>query len=167
MKFGINIMKRLFVDLEKLYNCESATSECSYYYNPKNSGLTRLREIGQFLHICRKCEEAPCVISCPKEALEKQPDGVIKRYTMRCVSCKSCSLACPFGSIPKETVPYLASQCDACVDRCKKEEPVCVKTCSIKGAVKFIEVEESEKDDIFLITKNIAIHAKPWKKYHP
>jgi len=160
-------MKKLFIDLEKLYSCEAPTAGCSYYYHPGNSGITRLREIGQFLYICRKCEEAPCINVCPKEALEKQEDGVVKRYTMRCISCKSCSLACPFGTIPIETVPYIVSQCDACIDRCKTETPACVETCSIKGAVEFIEIEESEKDDIFLISKNIAAHAKPWKKYHP
>jgi len=160
-------MKRLFIDLEKLYNCEGATAECSYYYHPNNSGVTRLREIAQFLYTCRRCEEAPCVNSCPQEALEKQEDGVIKRYTMRCISCKSCSLACPFGIIPLDTVPYIVSQCDACIDRSDKHEPVCVKTCSIEGAVKFIEIEASEKDDIFLVGDNIAVHAKEWKKYHP
>ncbi len=160
-------MKRLFIDLEKLYSCEEVKADCSYYYRPGNSGITRLREIAQFLHICRKCEEAPCVTSCPKDALEKQDDGTIKRYTMRCISCKSCSMSCPFGTIPIETVPYITSQCDVCIDRSKKEVPVCVKSCSIKDAVKFTEVDESEKDDIFLIGKNIAVHAKPWKKYHP
>jgi len=160
-------MKRLFIDLEKLYSCEEPKADCSYYYRPDNNGITRLREIGQFLHICRKCEEAPCVAACPKEALEKQEDGVIKRYTMRCISCKSCSLACPFGTILIETIPYIISQCDACLGRCKEEDPICAKTCSVEGAVKFIKVEESEKDDIFLIGKNIAVHAKPWKKYHP
>ena len=159
-------MKRLFIDLEKLNTSEGVTADCSYYYHPGNSGITRLREIGQFLHICRKCEEAPCVVACPKEALEKQTDETIKRYTMRCISCKSCSLACPFGTILLETVPYITSQCDACIDR-NKEEPICVKTCSVKDAVKFIEIDESEKDDIYLIGSNIAVHAKPWKKYHP
>ena len=160
-------MKRLLIDLEKLYSCEKPTAECSYYYHPGNDGINRLREIGQFMHICRKCEEAPCVSACPKEALEKQEDGTLKRYTMRCISCKSCSLACPFGTIPVETVPYIVSQCDECVDRCGKEGPVCAKTCSIEDAVKFTEVKESEKDDIYSISKNIAVHAKPWKKYHP
>lgn len=160
-------MKRLFIDLEKLYSCEDASAECSYYYHAKNTGITRLREIGQFLYICRKCEEAPCVNSCPKEALEKQPDDVIMRYTMRCISCKSCSLACPFGTIPLESIPYIVSQCDVCIDRSDKEEPICARTCSIEDAVKFIEIEQSEKDDIYLVGKNIAVHAMPWKKYHP
>jgi len=160
-------MKRLFIDLEKLYGCEKPTAECSYYYHPNNNGITRLREIGQFMHICRKCEDAPCVKACPKEALEKQADGTIKRYAMRCISCKSCSHACPFGTIPLEAVPYIMSQCDECIGRCDKEDPICSKTCSVEGAVRFIEVKESEKDDIFLIGKNIAVHAKPWKRYHP
>ena len=99
--------------------------------------------------------------------MEKQKDGVVKRYTVRCISCKSCALACPFGIIHPDTVPYIMSECDACIDRCDKEEPVCVKSCSIKDAVQFVEVEESEKDDIYLLSKNIAVHAKPWKKCHP
>ena len=160
-------MKRLLIDLEKLYSCETATAECSYSYHPKNNGIARLREIGQFMYICRRCEEAPCVTACPKEALEKQEDGTIKRYTMRCISCKSCSHACPFGTIPIETIPYITSQCDACLDRCDKEEPICSRTCSIEGAVKFVDIEESEKDDVYLISKNIAVRAKEWKKYHP
>ncbi len=160
-------MKRLLVDLEKLYSCEKPTAKCSYYYHPGNDGVIRLREIGQFRYICRKCEEAPCINACPKEALEKDSDGTVKRYTMRCVSCKSCSLACPFGTIPLETVPYITSQCDECIDRCKKDEPLCAKTCSVDGAVKFIDVKPSEKDDIYLVGKNIAVYAKAWKKLHP
>jgi Fe-S-cluster-containing dehydrogenase component len=160
-------MKRLFIDLEKLNKEGNVTSECSYYYHPKNSGITKLRELGQFLFICRKCEEAPCVNACPKEALEKQKDNILKRYVVRCVSCKSCSLACPFGTIAIDTIPYIVSQCDACIDRIDKEEPVCVKTCSVKDAVKFIDIEESEKDNVYLISKNVAVHAMPWKKVHP
>ena len=64
-------MKKLFVDLEKLNKCGEVAAKCSYYYHPKNSGITRLREIGQFLYICRHCEEAPCVNACPKEAIER------------------------------------------------------------------------------------------------
>jgi len=159
-------MKRLFVDLEKLNKCGEVTAKCSYYYNAKKSGITRLREIGEFIYICRHCEEAPCVNACPKEALERQPDGIIKRFTMRCISCKSCSIACPFGTIPLDTIPYITSQCDACINRSEKE-PICVNTCSIPEAVKFIEIEESEKDDIHLVGKYVAVHAKEWKKYHP
>ncbi|MDP6685770.1 MAG: 4Fe-4S binding protein [Candidatus Omnitrophota bacterium] len=160
-------MKRLFLDLEKLYSSEDVKAECSYYYHPMNSGIVRLKELGQFLYNCRRCEEAPCVKTCPKEALEKQEDGVVTRYTMRCVSCKSCSIACPFGIITPEIVPYMVSLCDTCIDRCEKEDPICSKTCSIKDAIKFIEIEESEKDDIYLINDRIAVHAKPWKKRHP
>ncbi len=53
------------------------------------------------------------------------------------------------------------------MDRSDVKEPVCVKSCSIPEAVQFIEVEESEKDDIYLIGKHVVVHAMPWKKYHP
>ena len=38
--------------------------------------------------------------------------GVIMRYNLRCVSCKSCALACPFGTIYTEMLPFYATHCD-------------------------------------------------------
>jgi len=55
------------------------------------------------------------VLACPFDALERTEDGVIKRHNMRCVSCKSCALACPFGTIYQELLPFYAMDYDAAV----------------------------------------------------
>ncbi|MBU4484885.1 4Fe-4S ferredoxin [bacterium] len=154
-------MKRLFIDLEVCFNCKECTAVCSYFFHPENKGVLSLLELASRAHICRNCETAPCVTCCPKEALEKQEDGVLKRYSMRCTSCKCCTIACPFGVIYPELVPYLVSKCDFCLQ--ENAEPPCVKGCP-DGAVKYLEVEESKEKNIYFIGDHLAIHATPWMK---
>jgi len=157
-------MKRLFIDLEKCNSCKKPECKCSYLYHPFNDGVVSLREYATFATICRACDEAPCVKACPKDALEKQKDGILKRYNARCISCKSCQLACPFGTIVPEIVPYLSSRCDFCVDRADSSDPpVCVKTCP-ENAIRYEEVEASVEKNIVLLGENMAAHVVPWRK---
>lgn len=155
--------KRIFIDLDKCDECEKCAVKCDYFYKPSmvDHGVIALREMAAFLLICRRCEEPSCVSACPFEALERQEDGVLKRHNMRCVSCKSCSHACPFGTIYPETVPFYATRCDFCVGSDK--QPPCVPSCE-KNAIKFAEVEESGKDGIYVLNNNLAAHASKWDK---
>jgi len=121
-----------------------------------------LLEVAGRLLVCRQCEEAPCVKSCPSDALEKKEDGTVVRHILLCTGCRTCTIACPFGTIYPEIVPYFASRCDYCLDRIK-DEPDCVKTCP-HGALKYIEVEEDKEKDIYLIGDNLAVHSIPWIK---
>jgi len=93
-------MKRLFIDIPKLLasNGDPKNIECEYAYHRKNDGALSLLEVAEFISYCRQCKEAFCIDACPKEALERLDSGVVKRWNMRCVGCKSCALACPFGS---------------------------------------------------------------------
>ncbi len=157
-------MKRLFIDLEICRKCKKCTAECSYFYHPVNNGVVNLLELAARMEVCRKCEEAPCIAACPKEALERHPDGTVRRYSMRCIGCNTCAIACPFGVISSETIPYITSQCDYCSGRlADDEEPLCVRTCP-EGAIKYIEVEESEEKDIHAVGDKLVVHAIPWKK---
>lgn len=155
-------MKRLLIDLEICSRCEECRSLCDYFYHPQNNGVTNLREYATFLTVCRHCEEAPCVNSCYHQALEKQTDGTLKRYKMRCTSCKSCSLACPFGVIFTDFIPYLDSKCDYCLGR-KGKLPKCITTCPEK-AIDLREVKEDPAANIYFIGENLAVHSRKWLK---
>ena len=121
-------------------------------------------ELATFALICRKCEEAPCVHSCYHEALEKQPDGILKRYSMRCTSCKACTIACPFGTILPEFIPYLHSRCDLCLEALREGRvPVCVDSCTHK-AVEVREVEEDPKAHIYFVGPHLAVHSRRWQR---
>ena len=155
--------KKLFVDLDICSTtCPKCVVDCSYFYHPENNGIYSLRELLTYSLICRKCEEPHCVNSCPQNALEKQEDGTLKRYYMRCIGCKSCSHACPYGTIYPELVPYLNSKCDLCLDRrSQKGQPVCISTCPY-NALSLKDIEPDEEKHIYAVGDNVVVHSTHW-----
>ena len=157
--------KRLFIDLEVCRQCKECPVTCSYYYHPNNNGTLALREYATYAVICRQCEYANCVEACPQEALEKQPDGVLKRYNLRCVECGSCGIACPFGTILPELIPFFNSACDFCKDRKPAiDTPTCVTSCP-EDAIDYKEIDPDDPaEDIYLIGDNLAVRAVNFKE---
>ena len=153
-------MKRLFIDLDICNKCKECKVACDYFYHPQNNGITNLREYATFALFCRHCEEAPCVNACYHDALEKQADGVLKRYKMRCTSCKSCAIACPFGTIFPDFIPYLDSKCDYCIGFSEKQ-PKCVTSCPEK-AVEVKEIEENAEQNIYFVGESLAVRSRKW-----
>ncbi|MCK5148403.1 4Fe-4S ferredoxin [bacterium] len=156
--------KTLYIDLEKCRDCKSCHAECSYFYHPFNDGITYLREVAEFTLTCRQCEAAPCIEVCPTDALERQDDGIIRRWNIRCVACNSCSYACPFGTILPELIGYAVSRCDFCHARLNhKDAPVCVDKCTL-GAISYGEYEVNEEKNIYRISDHLLVHAISWNK---
>lgn len=150
-------MKRLLIDLDICSKCEECGMLCSYIQHPENSGITTLREFAHFAVVCRRCDDAPCVASCPWNALEMQPTNMLKRYMMRCTSCKSCSRACPFGVIYPDTIPFVIARCDFCIGRLKSNEaPICLQSCSY-GGIQYGEFEASKESGIFEVSDHLMV----------
>jgi Fe-S-cluster-containing dehydrogenase component len=80
---------------------------------------------------------------------------------MRCTSCKSCTVACPFGVIIPEFIPYLSSKCDYCIGTSEKEAPKCISSCN-HNAVDFKEVIEEPENFIFFVGGNLAVKSRKW-----
>jgi len=158
---------RLFVDLDVCASgkCKKCEIQCSYFHHPENNGILSVSELVTYYLVCRRCEEAHCVNACPVEALEQQEnkDKLLVRHNMRCVSCKSCSHACPYGTIYPELVPLLINNCDFCLDRRnEKDEPLCVKTCSY-GALSLKKGDVELDKNTFLVGDNIIVHSTHWQ----
>lgn len=93
---------------------------------------------------CRQCENAPCVNSCPTNALIYRADTV-QMIDDRCIGCQTCVVACPFGAMEMVNVPVRAvdgpltvrssvsraHKCDLCIDRA--EGPACIPVCPTKA----------------------------------
>nr|WP_051124167.1 4Fe-4S dicluster domain-containing protein [Dickeya sp. DW 0440] len=82
---------------------------------------------------CRHCEDAPCASVCPTRALVKKQGGV-QLLAEKCIGCKTCVLACPFGAISVETAAQsgtAAHKCDLCLDR--PQGQACVEACPTKA----------------------------------
>ena len=157
--------ERLLLDLEVIdAKREGWSVPCSYYYHPENDGGAFLREQAAFATFCRHCEEGTCVRACPTEALTRGDDGIVHRSSMLCVKCNSCVIACPFGTIMSELIPFTTSRCDYCLDRLGKEEiPLCAKGCKDES-IKFGEFSEDPARDIYLLKCNVLVQVRIWKK---
>ena len=154
--------KRIVLDLTKCEGCESCSVQCGYYYGHDNDqGIQTLKERATFMVVCRRCEHASCIVACPYEALERQPDGVIKRYNLRCVSCKLCTQGCPFGTIYPEMVGFYVSPCDYCLEK-TEEEPPCVSGC-VRDAIAYREVDPAEQN-VHIVDEHLAVIGPRWEK---
>ena len=153
--------KKLFIDLDICNSdvCEKCVIDCSYFYHPTNTGIISLIELATYSLICRKCEEPHCVNACPKEALEKLNDGTLVRHTVRCVNCRSCSHACPYGTIYPQIIPNFGNICDYCQDR---GDYTCIPTCPY-GALATAD-EKVEGEGCFELGKRLVIHSTHWDR---
>lgn len=110
-----------------------------------NLYLTRTETIKMPVQ-CHHCENAPCLQSCLPGALERV-NGAVALNPQKCIGCRNCALACPFGAIQiagANILPELAGhapvfKCDLCPDR--ENGPACVATCP-NEALRLVDTEE-------------------------
>jgi formate dehydrogenase iron-sulfur subunit len=91
--------------------------------------------------LCMHCLEPTCVSVCPVAALRKTPEGPVIYDAERCIGCRYCIMACPFG-VPKyqwdRAIP-IVGKCILCSDRIRKgQQTACASVCPT-GATKYGE----------------------------
>jgi len=89
--------------------------------------------------LCMHCLAPTCVSVCPVAALQRTPEGPVTYDATRCIGCRYCIMACPFG-VPKyqwdRPVPVVG-KCVMCHDRVVRGQPTaCAEVCPT-GATSF------------------------------
>ena len=114
--------------------CQLCEYMCSYAKTGEfNTYRSRIRTVREKMILmtaiaCRTCEDAPCVIACPRDALtQDKVTGIINIDAGRCDGCTWCIEACDFGAISINPATKLAEICDQCKD--EEDGPQCVKWC--------------------------------------
>ncbi len=169
---------KLIIDLAKCTTQAESGVQCSYKHHPGNKGFDSLLEMIRFALICRRCELAPCINACPQGALEKVPSKnnadsinspqdveILKRANMLCTGCGTCAIACPFGTIYTDLIPYPSSVCDVCKGRLKPaEKPLCVNTCKDKS-IDYKEV--TVEGDLVEVFEDIVVKVAGGSTWEP
>jgi len=132
----------------------------------------------EILLLCNHCDDAPCVRVCPTQATWKRDDGIVMMDMHRCIGCRYCLVACPYGSrsfnwrdprpFIKETDPDfptrmrgVVEKCNFCAERLAKGQmPACVEVCS-EGCLVFGDLEDPESEVRELLRSNFTIRRKP------
>ncbi len=96
----------MVIDLNACTGCGDCTLACRANNDvPEDISWNRVVEVEQegeetvYATIpCMQCEHAPCVGVCPVGATYQRPDGIVMMDYDRCIGCRYCQMACPYGA---------------------------------------------------------------------
>ena len=92
---------------------------------------------------CSHCNEPACVPVCPTGAITKRAeDGVVIIDRSKCIGCRYCEWACPYGAPQFDAASGTMSKCDFCQDfLAEGKAPACVSACQMR-VLQYGEIEE-------------------------
>lgn len=90
-----------------------------------------------FPRSCLHCAEPACVTVCPTGAsYKRKSDGIVLIDMDKCIGCKLCSWACPYGAREFDGEAGVMKKCTLCIDRIYNDNippddrvPACVAAC--------------------------------------
>lgn len=169
----------LVIDLNVCVGCHACVTSCKqwntsgsagpladespYGADPTGTFFNRVQtyEAGSFpgtdtVHFpksCLHCEDPPCVPVCPTGAsYKRKEDGIVLVDYDKCIGCKYCAWACPYGARELDEERQVMTKCTLCVDRIYDEKlpkedrkPACVKACPT-GARLFGDVKDPNSE---------------------
>ena len=132
--------------------------------------------------LCNHCEDPSCVRVCPTQATWKREDGIVMMDMHRCIGCRYCIIACPYGSRsfnfrdPREGLDEaninpnfprrmrgVVEKCNFCAEKAEEPggswEPECVRMAD--GALKFGDIRDPQSEIRQALSDRYSIRRKP------
>ncbi len=160
---------------------EKAFTEHSSYYKDK---ATLDHEV---LVMCNHCDNPPCVRACPTRATFKNKDGIVAMDYHRCIGCRFCMAACPYGmrsfnwrdpraGLDMSKINHrfptrmrgVVEKCNLCAERVGLgKQPACVEACGKSKAMIFGNLNDPHSEIRKVLKENYTIQRKPSLGTHP
>ncbi len=130
------------------------------------------------LALCNHCENPPCVPVCPTKATFKRADGIVMMDYHRCIGCRYCMAACPYGSRSfnwEDPRPFInridagfptrtkgvVEKCNFCEERLANGQmPACVEACRYNGMY-FFDLNDKQAAGHKVLQTRYAIMRRP------
>ena len=91
---------------------------------------------------CMHCENPVCVEVCPTTAMSKDENGIVSIDDDKCIGCRYCEWACPYGAPQFNEAAGVMTKCNLCKDLLAEGgNPACVDACPMR-ALEFGDIEE-------------------------
>ncbi len=128
------------------------------------------------LALCNHCQNPPCVQACPTQATFQREDGIVLMDFHRCIGCRFCMAACPYGSRsfnfvdPRKSLKTIAPEfptrmkgvvekCNFCAERLAVgKQPACVEASD--GAIVFGDLDDPNSKVRQALKSNYTIRRK-------
>jgi anaerobic carbon-monoxide dehydrogenase iron sulfur subunit len=132
------------VSVERCIACGKCELACAFAHGSEGRpSRTRINihrrgpELGTPV-VCFQCHEAACQAVCPTGALiRNRQTGAIEMVRSRCIGCRTCVAACPFGNMLWDEGYHAVQKCDLCGG-----DPRCVPFCPT-GALAWVPAREA------------------------
>jgi molybdopterin-containing oxidoreductase family iron-sulfur binding subunit len=127
---------------------------------------------------CLQCDDPPCIKVCPVYATYRNPEGIVAQIYARCIGCRFCMAACPYGARSFNFVdprPHVAAvnpdyptrtrgvveKCDFCEKRLADgRQPACVEACPGK-ALMFGDLNDENSQVRRVLRERMALQRRP------
>ena len=120
--------------------------------------------------MCQQCEDSPCTHVCPTGASYRdEKTGIVLVDKEKCIGCKYCMMACPYGVRSWNAEQQVVEKCTLCNHlTAAGEKPACVKNCC--GTARYygdLDDPESDVSKVLAAADPDSIHQLPDVGNHP